>query len=211
MAAPKQPPSLDASEAAAIARMNAAAPAPPPTPTVRCTFGGQYYKAAGGSKGKEYMPFEATVEIPLSAVSYTGTKPIALFKKYYGESLLRQYGAPENGWRNVELFKVEGELPQSLPFDHELDWTADYDRLRLLAQRVGKRVYDEVDLKEDTKTRKEVEIIADMYPSPSRLREAIRRILSEPAAFAKEQQALIVKDSNIPKQMESEIAALIGR
>lgn len=179
-----------------------AAPAPP---HILATFKGTFYKSVGG-KGKEYVPWEKTVKVPLSAVSYKNHTPIGFFRRYKEAKLMTELGGA--GIRTIELTKVDGSLPPNLSFQQELQWTADFDKLREIAERVGEKEYIHVDLMTDEKEKKYVTINVNMYPDPTKLRDAIKMILEEPEAFAREQKKLEDRDAAAPKNMEAEIASL---
>lgn len=189
----------------ATAKVDPKAHAKPEPPHIKATFAGQFYKATGGGKGKEYHPYQKTVRIPLSAVTYEKLTPIAYFHKYNKAKLLQQLGGLD--LRLCELVEVEGTLPK-LPFEHQLLWTPDYNALREIAESIGPKKYISVDLATNERSSHVTELDPNLYPSPVLLRQAIRTILEEPEAFDREQKRLQEADKAAPKTMEAEIAAL---
>lgn len=182
-------------------------------PHLECTFAGHFYKSVGGGKGKEHAPFEKTVKVPLSVVMYEGLSPIGFFEKYHARKMVAELGgviaAEGRQTRICDLVATKGDLPNSLMIERKLLWTASVEGLKEIADGIPTQRYIQTDLATGEQAQKQVTIKPELFPDPTKLRDAISLILSEPEAFAREQQRLIDKDAAAPKSMEAEIAELL--
>lgn len=173
-------------------------------PHVDCVFTGSFYKSIS-KDANESQFFEVSVKVPISLVSRDVT-PAYVFRRFFAAKML---GAQPgySGVRSVQLKATTGEIPQALPLRKQLYWLTDMTRLRTIAesQRGRKAVYNEEGEVVDTE---EVLIDTSLFSTPAELAAAIRRLIDEPDAFAKEQEEIRKMANSGTSDIESEIYAL---
>lgn len=181
------------------------APAPGSLPEyVECHFTGSFYKAVS-KDANESQHFDVTVKVPTSIISRDVTPPY-VFRRFFAAKVLGS-NPGYAGVRSVYLKSTAGEIPQYLPLSKQLNWLTDMARLRVIAesQRGSKPVYNE---EGEVVSAEEVRIDTALYTNSADLAAAIKRLLTEPSAFDKEQEELRKLASSSSVEIENEIAML---
>jgi hypothetical protein len=173
-------------------------------PHIECVFTGAFYKSVSKDVN-EPQHFEITVKVPTSVISRDVTPPY-VFKRFYAGKVLGQQPG-YSGVRSVFLKSTVGEIPYNLPLRKQLNWMTDTVRLRTIAesQRGSRPVYNE---EGEVVGSEEVKIDIALYSNPADLAAAIKRLLDEPDAFAKEQEEIRKLANSSSNDIESEIALL---
>lgn len=152
---------------------------------ITATFQGMYFKGVG--QNKEAISFTRTIKVPYSCLRSIAMHPAWVFLQVAPDVLGREQGY--GGVRSNELVATS-PLPRDLPRDEMLNWTASYDDLTYFIKRHATNVrYTPTNFNDDGKVlpAKTVTVIPEIYTTSNALRGAIKRCLSDPEAFAKEQ------------------------
>lgn len=163
-------------------------PSKPTVPHIEATFEGDYYKGVVGAM--EVHPFTETVKIPNSWLMRDDMHPAAVFKHKFAKKIMKKHPG-YNDVRTVHL-KETTDLPDGMTVEQELSWTADFNKLVALAKQHASKVrFIPLDPKEGTPLPGQVVgVKPEFYSDAPALRNAIRRCISEPQAFQREQEKI---------------------
>lgn len=169
-----------------------------------CTFNGTFYKSVSKDVN-ETEHFEVTVNVPTSIVAKDVIPPY-VFKRFFASKVLGNKPGYA-GVRSVFLKSTEGEIPAHLPLNKQLNWLTDMSRLRTIAesQHGMKPVFNE---EGEVVGSEQVSIDISLYSSAAELAGAIKRLITEPLAFSKEQEEARKMATSGSADLEDEINAL---
>lgn len=164
-------------------------PARPTVPHITATFEGGYYKGVVGAM--EVHPFKETILVPDTWLLRDDMHPAAVFKIKFARKLLAKKYPGYNDVRTVHLVDTS-ELPSGMSVEQELNWTADFAKLIQFAKKYASQIsFIPLDPKEGTPLpRQTVGVRPEFYSDVNGLRNAIKRCMAEPQAFAAEQEKL---------------------